>query len=84
MPSSSASLNAVACPNTKSCFAVGNSQIKNLIEHWNGSGWGGFSSPSPASVAHLNAVACPSPRICFAVGTYTSTSFSLSMALRYR
>ncbi len=83
-PSSSASLNAVACPNTKSCFAVGNSQIKNLIEHWNGSGWGGFSSPSPASVAHLNAVACPSPRICFAVGTYTSTSFSLSMALRYR
>jgi hypothetical protein len=83
-PSPSASLSAVACPNTKSCFAVGNSQIKDLIEHWNGSNWGGISSPSPRVVARLTAVACPSARICFAVGSYTTASFPLSLALRYR
>ena len=74
----------MSCPNTKSCFAIGNSQIKNLVEHWNGSNWGSTAIPSPRIIAHAAGVACPSARICFAVGSVTNSAPSNAMTLRYR
>ena len=67
-----ANLNSVACPNTKSCFAVGNystvSAVKTLAEHWNGSNWSTQASTNPSSSASLSAVACPNTKSCFTVG----------------
>ena len=63
-------LNSVVCPNTTSCFAVGNTTGDGpVVEHWNRTGWSVMSAPNPASGADLNSVACPSTTTCFAVGS---------------
>jgi len=70
-------LNGVACPSTKSCFAVGDypdtsTTTKTLVEHWNGSHWAIMPSANPshaiANLFALSAVSCPSTKSCFAVG----------------
>ena len=71
-----ASLTGIACPTTKSCFAVGNystiTDVKTIVEHWNGSSWGTLPSPNPSTNARLAGIACPSATSCFAVGNYTA------------
>jgi len=65
---------AVACPETTSCFAVGqygpDSSFKPFVEHWNGVSWSIASIPSLAGArtARLSGVSCPSTTSCFAVG----------------
>ena len=67
---------AVSCPSTKSCFAVGGRALsdrgpeRTLIEHWNGHNWGVMPSPIPTGAAYvgLSGVSCPSTKSCFAVG----------------
>lgn len=81
-----ASLNGIACPTTKSCFAVGNpSANRNFVEHYNGSAWAAQAVPSPGSVYnHLNSVACPDTSLCFAVGDYRRTAEPAhGLTLRY-
>ncbi|MGO9875861.1 MAG: hypothetical protein ACLPVY_18950 [Acidimicrobiia bacterium] len=71
----SATLTAVSCASTKSCFAVGNFSTgkgaKTLAEHWNGSSWSMERTTNPSSSASLNSVSCPSTKSCFAVGNAT-------------
>lgn len=65
-------LNAVSCPRTTSCFAVGETPngvgFQTLVEHWNGSHWSVMTNHSPPGDAMLDGVSCPSTRSCFAVG----------------
>jgi len=67
-------LASVSCPTATSCFAVGASGDRPLIEHWNGSTWSVVRSPVPAgaSGAVLVDVSCAASDRCVAVG-YTST-----------
>jgi len=66
-------LAGVACPSTKSCFAIGDSDNslmedsgKTLIEHWNGrGGWSIMTgTANPGTYASLLAVSCPSTTSC--------------------
>ena len=81
--STGTTLYGVACPSAKSCFAVGkystNTDVKTLVEHWNGSNWGTLPSPNPSTNASFSAVTCPSVKSCFAVGSYTAAGVSLTL-----
>jgi len=73
------SLLAVACPNAKTCIAVGSAlnlhqQEAILAESWNGSSWKLTPTPTPAGAASsgLSGVACISGDDCWAVGGYTN------------
>ena len=65
-------LEAVSCPSTTSCFAVGYIPWNQaLVEHWNGRTWSIMTIPKPTGspgYAYLNGVSCPSATSCFAVG----------------
>jgi hypothetical protein len=78
------SLSGIACPSTKSCFAVGSystaTDVKTLAEHWNGSNWGTLPSPNPSPTATLSGIACPSTKSCFAVGNYTAGGVQRTLA----
>jgi hypothetical protein len=76
----SSNLSGIACPSTKSCFAVGSYSVgggqRTLVEHWNGSAWGFLTgaNPSIATDASLTGVSCPNLKGCFAVGSYSTAS----------
>ena len=61
------SLVGVACPTTSSCFAVGGSRGRALVEHWDGTHWSMMTVPGPVA-SDLSDVSCPSPTSCVAVG----------------
>ena len=72
-----AELEAVSCPTTTSCTAVGftetnsgSSLPKTLVERWNGTTWAIVSSPNPSgrSFPSLSGVSCASPTDCVAIG----------------
>jgi hypothetical protein len=70
-------LNAVSCPSTSRCTAVGGSIVggngAELVEYWNGSGWA--IQPTPSTYhADLLGVSCPSTTTCTAVGDYINAS----------
>lgn len=74
-------LNAVSCPSTASCVAVGsyasNSGGSVLAESWNGRAWARMAAAPPASSkndAALTGVSCTSPKNCVAVGSGTGVS----------
>jgi hypothetical protein len=62
-------LEAIACPGTTDCWAVGGSATSGqpLIEHWAGGAW--QLAPSPAvGGGQLDAISCASPSACWATG----------------
>jgi hypothetical protein len=72
----SSRLEAVSCPSTSSCFAVGEYGTASptglpLIEHWNGRNWTRQAAPFPAGIGQgmLEDVSCASAALCVAVGT---------------
>jgi hypothetical protein len=72
---------AVSCPVTTSCEAVGGYYTEVggtqylLAEGWNGTAWALQSTPALADGGELNGVSCPSASLCIAVGlAYTSNS----------
>ena len=77
------SLNAVSCPSTGFCEAVGSatdasSNITGLAEVWNGTAWKIQSLPQPAEAssgarAILRGVSCVSAKFCEAVGYSAAT-----------
>ena len=76
-----ASLDAVACPGTTSCVAVGtytaSGHSQGLIDSGAGSAWTPGESPLPSGeveVLDLDGVACASTTVCSAVGTYETSS----------
>jgi hypothetical protein len=79
-PSSSLSyyLDAVSCPSTTFCTAVGYSQDypsgSSLVEMWNGSAWSIVKVPAgPGLGDELEAVSCVGPTTCTAVGSTNTT-----------
>lgn len=70
---------AVACPSTKSCFAVGYynlnaTETAPLAERWNGSKWEVQPLMTPhESQGALQAIACQSIDSCMAVGDFETT-----------
>jgi hypothetical protein len=78
-------LNGVSCLSANRCAAVGSylpdpaSQLRTLIESWNGTRWSKVASPSPTPKAYvLFGVSCPSARTCTAAGIVTPASGELS------
>jgi len=68
-------LNDVSCPSATSCFAVGGSDGKALIQKWSVDHWNvmaGATLPANTTYSSLYAVDCPSADSCFAVGTDNS------------
>ena len=83
------SLNSVACPTPKSCYAVGyyeglNGAINTLVERWTGTVWTAQAAPTsgnPTTV--LNDVACTSDTNCFAVGTSMGATSTKPFVVRW-
>jgi hypothetical protein len=79
-------LNAVSCPTTTSCQAVGSyedSEIRGLIEQWNGHAWRLVQGPVRAgsTTTVLFGVGCTTARSCIAVGyAYVPVSYTLAEA----
>jgi hypothetical protein len=69
-------LNAVSCPSSTTCTAVGQSNDHTLVESWNGSAWTIQGSPMPgrAVLANLTGVSCTSPTVCTAVGSFATSA----------
>jgi len=77
-------LNAVSCPSTASCWAVGgygrsgsSFTALNEVLHWNGRTWSLAASPDPDGTGpgagnFLSDVVCTSTANCWAVGNYGS------------
>jgi hypothetical protein len=69
-------LDAVSCPSTRSCLAVGSNGCESLVERWNGSSWTVLPTPDDGDCTKrgtgapsLAGVSCASASMCFAVGT---------------
>jgi hypothetical protein len=69
-------LNAIACPTTSACLAVGwyedsSTDFVPLAEAWNGTKWTMSAPPNPSGSldTELNGVACTSSTACLAVGS---------------
>ena len=84
-------LQAVACPSTTDCEAVGyqnNSSgvFVTLAEDWNGTTWAVQTTPSPAGApdSYLYGEACSSATSCEAVGYYVPSSQGGSQMLAER
>src|SRR5689334_9952045 len=72
---------SVACPSATTCVAVGQyqdaaSNVKSLIERWNGQHWSVVGHPERGTDSTLLGVSCPSVTSCFASGSYTVNSES--------
>lgn len=84
-----ATLNAIACPTTTSCAAVGNdtssSWAKTLTEQWDGNHWSIVESPNPSGKIYVDVsgVACPSSNSCYAVGNYSSHTWARTLVERW-
>jgi hypothetical protein len=84
-----AEFQAVSCPSSTACYAVGFSlpsfgPQKLLVEVWNGSSWSvqTASAPVGATDSILQDVSCVSTTACTAVGTYEDAS-SVQKLLAY-
>ncbi|HUN34848.1 MAG TPA: hypothetical protein VMU95_22830 [Trebonia sp.] len=66
VPSTSATVNSVACTSRNFCAAVGLASAYL----WDGSAWTAQTVPDPAGSANLQGVSCTSRNFCEAVGEY--------------
>jgi len=79
-PGASSSLASIACPEPRSCVAVGTSSdagssgAQALVESWDGRSWSVAMAPHPAGNVWLNSVACPAMDRCIAVGSMNSSA----------
>jgi hypothetical protein len=81
---SSSSLDAVACPSNRWCYAIGSYtsysteslEDLRLAESWDGVKWSieSISQPPGAKSMMLESVSCPTPNFCIAVGWFTDQS----------
>jgi hypothetical protein len=65
-------LNAVTCPSTPGCIAVGSSDHGTLAEQWDGATWSIVTSKNPlgSTGAALASISCPATTRCTAVGLW--------------
>lgn len=83
--------NAVSCPSSTECTAVGVYRVKAnedrpFAMRWNGSSWTlqEVKLPAKASAGVLNGVSCVSKPFCMAAGTYTQEGGDYAMAQEWR
>jgi hypothetical protein len=83
-------LNAVSCPSSTSCNAVGSYlskslETKTLAEIWNGTAWSLQSSPNPTGSTSnpLVGVSCSSSTACTSVGSFLESGNEKALAERY-
>jgi hypothetical protein len=74
-------LQAVSCPSSSFCIAVGRDEGKGrftapLVEKWNGTEWSLLTVPAPEHGAGLNGVSCVSVSSCVAVGESAEAPFA--------
>lgn len=67
--SSGGELNAIACPESSTCWAVGDSGDTPLIEHYLGGFWTVASASTTPTAGVLRAVSCLGVSDCWAVGS---------------
>lgn len=87
-PAHDSSFEAVSCPSSTECVAVGSTSGKApsaVAEVWNGTSWRAERVPNPHGISSsgqvaLNAVSCPSTSLCIAVGTYTANGSELTVS----
>ena len=78
--STQSQLQAVACPSSTRCQAVGyynnsSNGVSTVAERWNGTTWALRTTPNPGTTqSDLQAVACPSTTDCEAVGYQDNSS----------
>jgi hypothetical protein len=75
-----AHLNAVSCPSTNSCVAVGSAGTGsdlNLAVHWNGTSW--KAQPVPGAPGNLYGVSCTAPNACIAVGSFVGAGVAVGV-----
>jgi hypothetical protein len=79
--STAAALQAVSCPTTSACTAIGEyagtSAVQvTLAEHWNGTSWAVQHTPNPAGAKYalLTAVSCTASATCSAAGQWETSS----------
>jgi hypothetical protein len=83
----SSSLEAVQCPDRRTCIAVGQysigSQTRTLALRWANNRWTTMATPSPlAAVSGLSGLTCTGPTNCIAVGgSFVNTGRSRQSAL---
>ena len=88
-PAQRTSLNSVACPSPKSCFAVGYYQdlkgaIKTLVKRWTGAAWNAMAAPTASGrTTVLHDVTCISDTSCFAVGTSAGATSTKPFVIRW-
>jgi hypothetical protein len=68
LSTSVSSLRGVACSTATDCTAVGSTELRGLIERWNGNAWHEEGVSVASRVSIFNAVACRSTSFCTAVG----------------
>jgi hypothetical protein len=84
-PGDGGGLFGATCVNASDCWAVGavvasgaSNPTGTLFEHWGGTGWSPFPSPSPSGPgvagALITSVSCASATSCFAVGYATDAN----------
>ncbi len=80
-------LNAVSCPGSADCVAIGFSTgattTTTLAAAWNGHSWAIQPTPNPsgAQQSYLYGVSCPQPGSCAAVGYYAASVTALPLPL---
>jgi hypothetical protein len=62
-------LNAVACPDTNTCWSVGSAGDQPLIERYSGGVWTATTAPPTSLGSVLNSVTCVNAADCWAVGS---------------
>ena len=80
-----ATLASVSCPDSTSCFAVGDGYAhgkdRPLVERWDGTAWSVVAAPDLAVMGSLGAVSCVSSRSCMAVGDSFAPTGGLARTL---
>jgi len=79
-------MQAVSCPSSTSCTAVGNAGGTPFAARWNGTAWSlsSAANPSGAVEASLDAISCPTIELCMAAGNFrTSTGSAKALSERW-
>ena len=78
-------LNAIACPTSTSCIAVGwnavgNDQVGVVLHTSDGGHTWRISTALPKDVGILHSVSCPTPTYCLVVGSSTDGTFGVALS----
>jgi hypothetical protein len=80
-PDAVSSFDAVSCPSTRVCMAVGTADSGTLAQSWRGATWTSLDPINPSGVSDsLFGVSCATPDACSAVGVTSTGTVSNTLA----